>query len=161
VIGYAQRGFTLIESTVAVAIVSVAISSLIFVIGAFGRFSAHQSGPVHSAAIVLAQQTLRIAENAWKYGSPGNSPAGSIQTTVPVLTPNSAATTVPVTLRTNVTAAGSTSSQITVSVQYTPDPDHPQDSGILTLSGDVQVKAPLPASTLTPAALIAQPTNAP
>jgi hypothetical protein len=80
---------------------------------------------------------------------------------VPVLAPNSTATSVPVTLRTNVSAAGGASSQITVSVQYTPDPDHPQDSGVVTLSGDVQVKAPLPASTIAPAALIAQPTNAP
>jgi prepilin-type N-terminal cleavage/methylation domain-containing protein len=160
VTGYTERGFTLIESTVAIAIVSVAIA-LPFAMSGFARFATHQAGPVRTAAMVLAEQTLRIAEDAWKYGSPGESPAGSMQTTVPLLIPNAAPTTAPVTLRTSVTETGSSSAQIAVTVLYTPDAGHMQDNGSVTLTGEIQVKSPLPASTIAPAGLIAQPSDAP
>ncbi len=161
VIGHAQRGFTLVESAVAVAVVAIAAGAVLSAMGEFARFSSQQAGPVRSAATLLAEQTLRVAENAWKYGSPGGTPSGSTQTAVSLLLPNGAATSAPVTLRTSVTSATTTSGQISVTVLYTPDPDRLQDTGNITLSANVQVKAPLPASTVAPAALIAQPANAP
>lgn len=156
-----QRGFTLLESTIAVAIIAVAASALLFAMGETGRFSSHQAGPVRSAATVLAEQTLRVAQDAWKYGTPGTSPAGSVQTSVPILIPNNTATTAPVSLRTVITSSGADAAQIAVTVSYTPDPDHPRDPGSVTLNGNVQVKSPLPASTVAPAALIPQPAGAP
>jgi hypothetical protein len=46
-------------------------------------------------------------------------------------------------------------------VSYTPEPDHPHDPGSITLHGEVQVRSPLPASTVAPASLIPQPSGAP
>jgi prepilin-type N-terminal cleavage/methylation domain-containing protein len=156
-----QRGFTLLETTVAVAIICVAAGALLGAIGEFGRFATNQSGPVRASATMLAEQTLRVAENTWKYGSPGTSPSGSLQTTVPVLMPNGMATTAPVALQTRISSADATSAQIDVTVSYTPDADHAHDPGSVTLHGDVQVRSPRPASTVAPAPLIPQPSAAP
>jgi prepilin-type N-terminal cleavage/methylation domain-containing protein len=160
VIRNGQRGFTLIESAITAAIASLAIGTLVFAIGAFARFSAHQAGPVRVAATLLAEQTLRVAQNSWKYGSPGDAPVGTIATTVPVLGPNGA-TSAPVLLQTQISGSGSASAQITVTVLYTPEPDRVHDSGSVTLSGELQMQSPLPDSTVAPASLIPQPSGAP
>lgn len=155
-----QQGFTLIESVVATAIVAIAAGALFLSIGGFGRFSSHQSGPVRTAATLLAEQTLRLARNAWKYGSPGSAPAGSFATSLPVLMPGRTPTSAPVTVVTAVSMAGS-SADVRVTVRYTPDPDHFQDPGAVSIDGEALMQAPLPASTISPPALIAQPTGAP
>lgn len=155
----AQQGFTLIESVVAAAVAAVAICALFGAIGEFGRFASHQAGPVRSAATLLAERTLRVAQDAWKYGSPGSAPAGAALSTIPLNAPNGARTA-PVSVTTSVTGSVG-SAQISVTVLYTPDPDHPQDPGSVTVSGEARVKAPLPGSTVAPASLVPQPTGAP
>jgi type II secretory pathway pseudopilin PulG len=152
---------TLIESVVAAAVLAIATIAFLCAIGEFGRFTSHQAGAVRSAATALAEQTLRVAQDAWKYGSPGSGPAGTFQTSVPLNVPGGAPASAPVSVTTNVGSGGAGSAQIDVTVLYTPDPDHMQDSGSVSLSGEAQVKAPLPGSTVAPAALIPQPANAP
>jgi prepilin-type N-terminal cleavage/methylation domain-containing protein len=153
----AERGFTLIESVVGVAVAGIAVGALAYAVGGFGRFATHQTGPVRAAASALAEQTLRTAEDAWKYGSPGTSPSGSIETTLPLVPPGGVPTGVPVTVTTAVSGASPTSADLTVTVRYPPDADHTEDRGTLTLRGAVHVKAPLPASTVAPASLVPQP----
>jgi prepilin-type N-terminal cleavage/methylation domain-containing protein len=155
-----QRGFTLLESAIAAAIICLAAGALLSAMAEFGRFSSHQAGPVRAAATLLAEQTLRVAENAWKYGSPGDAPVGTIETTVPVLGPNGA-TSAPVSVQTQISSASPASAQIVVTVLYTPEPDRVRDSGDVTLSGDLQMQSPLPGSTIAPASLIPQPNGAP
>lgn len=156
-----QQGFTLIESLVAAAVLAVATGAFLYAAGEFGRFSSHQAGPVRSAASVLAEQTLRVAQDSWKYGSPGTAPSGSFQTSAPLNVPGGAPTTAPLSITTNLNGGAAGSAQIDVTVRFTPDPDHLQDTGSVSLSGQVQVKAPLPGSTVAPAAFIPQPANAP
>ena len=90
------------ETTITVAILAVAVGGLIAAVGVVGGFSTHQSGPVRTAAILRADQVLRIAQDAWKYGSPGASPSGTWQTTVSLAAPNAGPTTVPVTVTSSV-----------------------------------------------------------
>lgn len=156
----AQGGFTLIESAIAAAVAGVAVVAFASAAAGFGRFAAHQAGPVHEAAAALAAQTLRVAQNAWKYGPPGQAPAGTFQTRLTVVRAGKVAQ-VPVTLTTSLGAPNATSADVTVTVSYSPDPDHPQDPGVVTLRGAAQVQAPLPASTVAPAPLVPQPVGAP
>lgn len=155
-----QAGFTLIESLAAAAIAALAVLALTGAIGGLGKYASHQASPVRTAASALAAQTLRVAADAWKYGPPGAAPAGAFATSVPLVRPGDTATTAPVGL--TVSAAASLGgAQIAVTVRYTPDPAHPGDSGIVTLTGAARVRAPMPGSTVAPAALIAQPAGAP
>lgn len=156
----AQAGFTLIESLIAAAVAGVAVVAFASAAAGFGRFAAHQAGPVHEAAAAMAAQTLRVAQDAWKYGAPGQAPAGTLQTRVTVMRAGKAAE-VPVTLTTALGGVSATSAQVTVTVSYSPDPDHPQDDGMVTVRGAAQVQAPLPASTVAPAPLVPQPAGAP
>lgn len=156
-----QAGFTLIEAVLAVAILAVAMTAFTVAMGEFGKFSTSQAGPVRTAAMLLAEQTLRVAEDAWKYGAAGNAPEGSLATRVPLVLPGARATTAPLTVTTALSNADSAFADLVVTVRYTPDPDHLQDTGIVTLDGELQVKAPLPASTVAPPNLIAQPQGAP
>jgi prepilin-type N-terminal cleavage/methylation domain-containing protein len=156
-----QRGFTLIETMIATAVVAIAIGGLVLAMAGFGRFSTHQAGPVRSAAMQLAEQTLRVAQDAWKYGSPGNAPSGSWQTAVPLAIPGSGATTAPVTVTASIANMTAQSAQLTVTVQYTPDANHADDPGSVSLSGQTEVKAPVPGATVLEPALIPQPSGAP
>ena len=158
---HVSRGFTLIETLVAVALAGVGVAGVLLTMGAFARFSTHQAGPVRSAAMLLAEQTLRIAQDAWKYGSPGTAPSGSWQTNVPLNFPGVGSTSAPVTVSANVAAAGAQAAQITVTVRYTPDPQHAGDSGSVTMSGELAVKAPFPGTTVVNPSLIPQPSGAP
>lgn len=108
------------------------------------------------AALSIAQQELRIAQNAWKYGSPGAAPSGSQTIALPL----SAATTAPATITTTVSAGGTTA-QLTVSVRYTPEPDRSGDPGVVSVSGEVAEKAPLPGSQVDKPGLIPMPSGAP
>lgn len=143
-----------------VAVVAIATGAWLSASGAFGRFSTHQASPVRSAAQVLAEQTLRVAQDAWKYGSPGSLPSGTWPTSVPLNAPDAAPSSAPVTVIANVTSSAQTAN-ISVTVQYTPDPQHPGDSGTVTLNGTLLVKAPAPGATLVQPALVPQPGGAP
>jgi len=156
-----QAAFTLIETLIAVAVVAIAVGGLVLALGTFGRFSTHQAGPVRSAAMQLAEQTLRVAQDAWKYATPGTAPSGRWQTTVPVSVPSSAPTTVPVTVTAAVSNATAQSAQVTITVQYSPDPNRSGDSGRISVSGVAQVKAPVPGATVLNPSLIPQPSGAP
>jgi hypothetical protein len=150
----------LLEAIVALAIVAVAAGAWLSAGGAFARFSTHQASPVRAAAQLLAEQTLHVAQDAWKYGSLGSFPSGTWQTTVAPNAPDAAPASAPVTVETTVASSGQTAN-IAVTVQYTPDPKHPGDSGTVSLNGTLMVKAPAPGATLVRPALIPQPSGAP
>lgn len=151
-----QSGITLVETVIAAGIVAVAVGGVLLALTAVGKYVRRQGGPARMAALVSAQQTLRIAQNAWKYGSPGGAPAGSETIALPI----NAATTAPATITTAVASSG-TSAQITVTVQYTPEPGRSNDTGVVTVSGQVAVKAPLPGSHVDRPGLVPLPSGAP
>lgn len=150
-----QSGFTLIETVVAAAIIAVAVGGALFAIASFGKYVREQGGPSRLAALIAAQQTLRIAQNAWKYGSLGSAPAGSQN----IMLSLNSGTMQPATVTTRVSPNG-TFAQITVTVQYTPEPGR-RDSGVVTISGQVAQKAPLPGSQIDRPGLVALPSGAP
>jgi hypothetical protein len=150
----------LLEAMLAVAIVAVATGAWLSASGAFARFSTHQVSPVRAAADLLAEQTLRVAQDAWKYGSPGTAPSGTWQTAVPLNAPDAAPTSAPVAVTASIVSSGETA-DITVTVQYTPDPARPDDPGTVSLNGTLAVKAPTPGTHLVQPALIPQPSGAP
>lgn len=156
-----QAAFTLVETLIAVAVVALAIGGFVLAMGAFGRFSTHQAGPVRTAAMQLAEQTLRVAQDSWKYASPGTAPSGTWQTTVPLAVPSALPTTVPVTVTASVSNATAQSAQVTITVQYTPDANRSGDTGRISVSGVAQVKAPVPGATVLNPSLIPQPSGAP
>lgn len=151
-----QSGVTLLETLVAAALLIVAAGGVLYVLAAFGKHVAQQGGPARMAALVVAQQTLRVAQDAWKYGSPGAAPSGSQSITLPL----NASGTAPATLTTTVSGSG-TSAQVTVTVRYTPEPGRSGDSGIVSVSGEVVQKAPLPGSQVSKPGLIPLPSGAP
>jgi hypothetical protein len=128
--------------------------------GGFGHFATHQSGPVRSAAMLLAEQTLHVAQDAWKYGSPGSAPSGTWATTVPLNLPGGSRSA-PVTVTATISNAGAQDAQVTVTVQYTPDANHRNDSGHVSMIGQMRVKSPLPGATELNPSLIPQPSGAP
>lgn len=150
----------LLEAVLAAAIVAFATGAWLSASSAFARFSTHQASPVRSAAQALAQQTLRVAQDAWKYGSPGTVPSGSWQTGVALNAPGAAAAAAPVTVSASVASSGQTA-DITVTVRYTPDPQHRGDSGVVSLNGSLSVKAPPPGARLLQPGLIPEPSGAP
>jgi type II secretory pathway pseudopilin PulG len=151
-----QQGITLVETAVAAAILALAIGAALYAVGGFGKYVAQQGGPARTAALIAAQQTLRVAQNAWKYGSPGSAPAGSQSITLPLST----TTTAPATLTTSVDGSASPA-RITVTVRYTPEADRSGDSGVVSLSGEVDAKAPLPGTQVQRPGLVPVPSGAP
>lgn len=149
------------EAVLSCAVVAVAAGGTLFAMSSFGRFTTHQAGPVRAAATLLAQQTLRVAQDAWKYGSPGNAPAGSANVRVPIVNPGAAATSAPVTVMTTLSNATAADAQVTVQVTYTPDPGHPADSGTVEISGAAVVRAPPPGSQVVAPAPVPAPSGAP
>jgi hypothetical protein len=146
----------LLETVVAAAIIAVAAGTSLWAIAAFGKHAGQQGGPARTAALVAAQQTLRVAQNAWKYGSPGSAPAG----TQAIALPLSSATSAPATITTTISGAASPA-EVIVTVRYTPESIRPGDSGVVSVSGEVDVKAPLPGSQVDRPGLIPQPSGAP
>ena len=159
-VGDVSRGFTLLETLVAVTLAGLAIGGAVIAMGTFARFTTHQAGPVRAAAMMLAEQTLRVALDAWKYGSPGSAPSGSWQTVIPLNAPSGASTSAPVTVFADATA-GSQTAELTVTVRYTPDPQHPDDDGTVSMSSALGVKAPPPGATVLNPSLIPRPSGAP
>ncbi|HET9095491.1 MAG TPA: hypothetical protein VFN37_02420 [Candidatus Baltobacteraceae bacterium] len=150
-----QSGITLVETAVAAGIVAVALGGTLFALAQFGRYVRQQGGPARTAALVAAEQTLRVAQNAWKYGSPGTAPSGTQTIALPI----TEAAAAPATITTTIAGSG-TSAQITVTVRYTPEPGR-NDSGVVTMSGQLAVKAPLPGSHLERPGLVPMPSGAP
>jgi type II secretory pathway pseudopilin PulG len=151
-----QSGITLVETAVAAAIVAIAVGTALWAVAAFAKHVAQQGGRARMAALTVAQQMLRVAQNAWKYGSPGNAPSGSEQITLPL----DAAASEPATLTTSI-GASTSPAQITVTVRYTPEPGRAGDTGIVSVSGEVDAKAPLPGSHVDRPGLIPLPSGAP
>jgi hypothetical protein len=151
-----QSGVTLVETAVAAAIVALAVGAALWAVAAFGKHVAQQGGPARTGALIYAQQTLRVAQDAWKYGSPGDAPSGSQTIGLSI----GAASTTPAELTTAVRAS-TTRAQITVHVQYTPEPDRTADPGVVSVSGDVDAKAPLPGSLVNRPGLIPAPSGSP
>jgi Tfp pilus assembly protein PilV len=156
-----QAGFTLVEAAISAAIVAVAAGGALLAMGAIGHFATNQAGPMRTAAAGVAEQTLRLGQNAWKYGSPGSLPAGSATVNVPLIVAGSASTSAPVTVSTSLTNVTATQAQLAVSVTYAADRGHPADSGSLSISGPLTVKAPLPGTRVTDPAAIPEPSGAP
>lgn len=128
------------------AILAIAAGAALSAIATFGKYVAQQDSPQRKAALLLAQQTLRIAQNAWKYGSPGSAPTGT--QSIGNLT-----------VTTAISGSGG-AQQITATVQYTPAPGH-SDSGTVRISGALSVKAPLPGSRVDRPGLVPLPSGAP
>ncbi len=148
-----SRGFTLLETIVGCAIIAIASAALLFAIGGAARFSGESaSGPAHTAAQTLAQSTMHDLQTSWKYGSPG-SINGGFATSLPVPPGTS-----PATVRVSSSAGGLTT--ITVTVVYTPDPNH-QDSGTVSIAAPATVRGPLPGSQVSRPGLIPDPSATP
>lgn len=143
-----QSGVTLFEVAVCAAVVAIVTGTVLFAAASFGRHIAQPAGSARTAALLAAQQTLRVAQNAWKYGSPGGAPSGSQSIALPG------------TLTTAI-AASTSPARITVTVQYTPEPGRRGDSGVVELTGDLNVKAPLPGSRVDRPGLVPLPAGAP
>lgn len=146
----------LIEAIVAAAIVTVVSAAVFWAVASFGKHVAQQGGPARTAALLVAEQTLRVAQDAWKYGSPGSAPSGSQSITLPLRS----ATSAPATITTAISASTSPT-QISVTVNYTPEPGRNGDTGVVTVTGQVDVKAPLPGSQVNRPGLIPLPSGAP
>lgn len=155
-----QAGFALLEVVIAVGLTAVATGALLLAIVTFSRFGSHAAGPNRSAAIEAAEQMLRVAEDAWKYGSPGTAPAGTVQIMAPLTPPGAAPTTIPLTISTTLSGAGATGAGLTVTVSYPPDPNR-SDPGIVTMSGRLAIEAPLPGSHVPRGGLVPMPDGAP
>ena len=138
-----QSGFTLAESLVAAALLAITLGGVFYALAAFGRHVAWQIAPQRRAAAILARQTLHVAEDAWKYGTPGNAPSG---------TQGGVSTTI---------ALDGDSATISVTVRYTPEPGARGDSGIVAVSGQVEQRSPLPGSTIERPGLVPLPSAAP
>lgn len=147
---HGQQGFSLIEAMVATAVVAVSVGAMLFALGAFAKFGAHQAGPNREAATLYAQQTLRIAQDVWKYGPQNGVPSGTTRITTPISATVTAA----------LTGIDQDSATMTVTVAYTPDPNH-GDPGIVSMNGVLEAQAPIPGSRLVRPGLIPLPSGAP
>jgi prepilin-type N-terminal cleavage/methylation domain-containing protein len=147
-----QRGFALLEALAVLAIVALGAGALLMAITAAAKLDGGGSRNRRAAAL-LAAQTLRVAENAWKYGTPGDAPAGSMTASMPV--PGSSAT-VPVTISSEIASQTTQGAAITVTVSYPPGQDE-ADAGAVTVSAALRVKAPLPGAQVERPGLVPQP----
>lgn len=143
-----QSGATLLEIAVCAAIVTIAAGAALFAVASFGRHIAQPGGAARMAALLVAQQTLRVAQDAWKYGSPGGAPSGSQSIALPATV-------------TTVMDASTSPARITVTVRYTPEPGRNGDSGVVEITGELSAKAPLPGSRVERPGLIPLPSGAP
>lgn len=144
-----ERGFTLLEALVACAVLAIGAFGMLGAWNSVARSTRAQAGPNETAALEFARRTLRIAEDAWKYGAPGAAPAGTWTVTAPA----------PMTVSTTLTPdAGGAS--VAVTVAYTPDPGR-NEPATVTVLGEATVLAPLPGSQVAEPGAIPQPSGAP
>ncbi len=146
----AQAGFALVEAIAVTAIVAAGAGVLILALSSVTKFASHAAGPNRVAASLFAEQTLRTAENAWKYGPPGNAPSGTLETAIPT----------PVTVVSTISQTSASGADITVSVSYTPDPGR-DEPGSVTLNGVLRARAPLPGTRVERSGLIIAPAGSP
>ncbi|HEX5273917.1 MAG TPA: prepilin-type N-terminal cleavage/methylation domain-containing protein [Candidatus Rubrimentiphilum sp.] len=145
-----QRGFALLEAIAVIAIASLCAGALLTAVFASALLRATPDRN-RAAAAVLAAQGLRVAENAWKYGSPGDAPNGSTAVSMPV----PGAGSVPVTISSAISSQTEEGAVVAITVSY--PPEQAGDSGAVTITGALRVKAPLPGSQLERPGLIPQP----
>jgi Tfp pilus assembly protein PilV len=153
-----QAGYALVEVAFAAAVISIGVGGVLGAMGVFARFAAHPDGPVRSAAALLAEQTLRVAQDAYKYGSP-DLPSDTVwQTNVTVAGADATPTSVPVTVRTHVegSAAGAA---IEVAVSYPGDGGRANRSATFSLRGNLAVLAPIPGSSITRPGFVPDPSQ--
>jgi len=144
-----QGGFTLVEACVTVGILSMTLGGVLFALASFGGYGAHQAGPRREAATLLAHQIVHTAQDAWKYGSPGNAPSGTWTVSSP-----------PMTVTATLSGATANAARLRVEVAYTPDPNH-RDPGRISVEATLPIQAPFPASTVQAPGLIPMPARAP
>jgi len=146
-----QRGFALLEAIAIVAVVSLSAGALLLAISASAKFGS-ASGRNRIAAALLAAQTLRVAEHAWKYGALADAPAGSVTAAMPV---SGSTTPVPVIISSAISSQTAEGAALTITVSY--PPGQAGDSGTVTVTGTLRVKAPLPGAQIERPGLIPQP----
>lgn len=140
-----ERGYALLEALAALGLAALCVTALALAARGAARVQTQTGGPNRRAALAFARQTLRVAQDAWKYGSPGAAPAGSATALIPF----------PARVSATVEPDGEDAATISVRVEYSPDPAT-NDSGVVTLEGAVHAMAPLPGSRVE-AAAVAQP----
>ncbi|HZZ66123.1 MAG TPA: hypothetical protein VFE17_11525 [Candidatus Baltobacteraceae bacterium] len=151
-----QGGYALVEVVFAAAVISVGVAGLLGAMGVFARFAAHPDGAVRSAATLLAEQTLRLAQDAYKYGSPDLPRDTEWQARVAIAGPDAMPTNVPVTVRTHVEGSPE-SAAIDVAVSYPGDPKSTNRSATVSLRGTLAVLAPVPGTSITRPGLVPGP----
>jgi type II secretory pathway pseudopilin PulG len=152
-----QRGFTLVETILAAGLVAVALIALFSVLAGASRFAASSGGPNRQTALHVAAETIRLAQNAWKY-APQDAPSGTLATSAPVPVPSGDPTTIPLTVQAILARTGD-SAKLRVVVTYPQDGFRSQ-TGRVVEDAVLQVAAPLPQSTII-ASPIPQPSGAP
>ena len=144
-----QRGTTLIEATIAVAIVALLAGAAL----GTASMAAHaaSSSIVRTALQTAAQREMRIALDILKYQGSTLAPA-TVATTLPM--PASSPLPAQLTIRTTLSADGSTAVSVTASSL-----DDATQS--VTLDAALQARAPLPGSQVEVPGLEPAPTGAP
>ena len=150
-----QLGFALLEAIAVVAIASLCTGVLFLAVSAAVRLET-RPGRYRAAAAMLAAQTLRVAEDAWKYGTPG-APSGSAPAFMHVQGSNQV---VPVTISSAISSQTADGAAITITISYPPG-QYGGDSGAVSIGGTLRVKAPLPGAQVERPALIPHPAGAP
>jgi type II secretory pathway pseudopilin PulG len=150
-----QRGFALLEAIAVIAVVSLCGGALLLAVSAAARLE-RGPGRNRAAASILAAQTLRVAEDAWKYGTLQDAPGGSAVTSMHV---QGSSEVVPVTISSAISSQTADGAAITITVSY-PAAQTGDDSGIVTLTGALRVKAPLPGAQVERPGLIPRPPGA-
>lgn len=145
-----QRGQSLVESIVAVAIASIAVSA---VLGAAIAADAHFGpDPAQSALSAAAEREMAIARNLVKYQGT-TLQTRAVQTMVPL--PDGSP--LPASVSLNVAAQPSGLVQITISLSAT----WRGEARSASLSSALLAPAPLPGSSVTLGGLAPAPTGAP
>lgn len=151
-----QRGFSIIEAVVAAAVIAVGVGGLAGAMGTFARYAAHPEGARRGAAALLAEQTLRIAQDTYKYGAPDLPSDKTWQAHITLALPQATPVCVPVTVHSLVEpSAGAAAIEITVT--YPPDTTRPHDLGIVRVRGDLAVLSTLPGSSTIRPGLVPDP----
>ncbi|MDQ2681118.1 MAG: prepilin-type N-terminal cleavage/methylation domain-containing protein [Candidatus Eremiobacteraeota bacterium] len=150
-----QRGFSLVEVVVCIAILIVAVGGAVAAINGVARASA--PNPFKAAALAEADRVMTTASALAKYSGTLSVAASSWSTTVPI--PQSSPLPLTLSLTTHALGGNPPSTQLDLTVSYNA---HPGDSSAQTLSlqSIVSKQAPPPASSVT-VPDIAQPSGAP